>query len=136
MKRKIDFTRCRLLRAKSHSIQSIKKFLINKTDAQQRKANRLKACLKTKGSCQRMINHSVSRSQRKYTSEVNMEPRSIVNVRGGQQLILQSYRIRHESSISRHKKLVYDSTLCINKILSDLADNWHREFFSISTGAR
>jgi hypothetical protein len=22
------------------------------------------------------------------------------------------------------KKLVYDSTLCINKILSDLADNW------------
>ncbi len=31
------------------------------------------------------------------------------------------------------KKLVYDSTLCINKIFSDLADNWHREFFSIST---
>ncbi len=54
--------------SKSHSIQSIREFSMNKTDAQQRKASRLKACLKTKGSCQRMINHSVSSSSREYTS--------------------------------------------------------------------
>jgi hypothetical protein len=38
-----------------------------------------------------------------------------------------------EAAYREIKKLVYDSTLCISKILSNVADIWHREFFSMRT---
>ncbi len=69
--------------SKSYSIQSIKKYPINKTDTQFKKINILKACLKIKGSFQRTINHSVSSSSRECKPEVNMKPCSIVKGGGG-----------------------------------------------------